>query len=333
MKIKYFLGIDLAKVSFYYRLDDASGKRIASGSWQNNPLAAIEFIKHLKTLLGGSLDPLHAGMESTGRCDAHLFPALQEAGVRVSVINPAQIKFFAVSLNRRGKNDPMDAATIARFVRERRPRATMPLTITQRRLKEIVAEIDHLVAEGVRVGARLSEVGSSCREVASSLSRQKKFIDKQIAALQADILSLAQADQELATEFKLLNSIPGIANRTAARVLAQLSGKDFQSARQMAAYAGLTPRENTSGTSLKGKTRLSKQGNGKLRHALYLPAMTFWRNCNEVKSWADAIALRTNSKKAALGAVMRKLLHVIFGVLKHHKPFNPAFVSNPVCDA
>lgn len=333
MKIKYFLGIDLAKVSFYYRLDDASGKRIASGSWPNNQPAVIQFIEHLKTLLHGSLKGLHAGMESTGRCEAHLFPALQEAGARVSIINPAQIKFFAVSLNRRSKNDPMDASTIARFVRERHPRTTLPLTISQRRLKEIVAEIDHLVAEGVRVRARLSEVAPACREVASSLSHQKKFIDKQIAALEVDILSMVQADLELATEFKLLNSIPGVANRTASRILAQLSGKDFQSARQMAAYAGLTPRENTSGTSLKGKTRLSKQGNGKLRHALYLPAMTFWRHCHEVKPWADAIALRTHSKKAALGAVMRKLLHVIFGVLKHHKPFNPAFVSRPVCDA
>jgi len=333
MKIKYILGIDLAKLSFFYRLDDASGNRIASGTWQNNPQAAKQFIKHLKTLLGGSLEELHAGMESTGRCDAHLFPTLQGAGARVSLINPAQIKFFAISLNRRGKNDPMDAATIAHFVRERHPRATVPLTITQRRLKEIVAEIEHLVTERVRVKARLSEVGPACREVALSLNHQKKFIDQQIAKLEADILSLVQADQELAAEFQLLNSIPGVANRTASRILAQLSGKDFQSARQMAAYAGLTPRENTSGTSLKGKTRLSKQGNGKLRHALYLPAMVFWRHCNEVKPWADAIALRTHSKKAALGAVMRKLLHVIFGVLKHHKPFNPAFVSSPVCDA
>jgi transposase len=332
MKIKYILGIDLAKLSFFYRLDDASGKRIASGTWQNNPKAVIQFIEHLKTLLEGSLEQLHAGMESTGRCEAHLFPALQEAGARVSIINPAQIKFFAISLNRRGKNDPMDAATIARFVRERQPRATVPLTTSQGRLKEIVAEIDHLVAEGVRVGARLSEVGPACREVASSLSRQKKFIDKQIAALELNILSLLQADQELAAEFKLLNSIPGIANRTAARILAQLAGKDFQSARQMAAYAGLTPRENTSGTSLKGKTRLSKQGNSKLRQALYMPALAFWHHCNEVKPWADAIALRNHSKKSALGAVMRKLTHVIFGVLKHHKPFNPAFVSAPVCD-
>ena len=333
MKINHILGIDLAKVSFHYRLDDASGRRIDSGGWQNNPQAVLAFIKHLKTLLGGSLDTLHAGMESTGRCDAHLFPALQGAGARVSIINPAQIKFFAVSLNRRGKNDPMDASTIAHFVRERHPRATVPLTITQRRLKEIVAEIDHLVTEGVRVAARLNEVGPACREVASSLSRQKKFIDKQILSLQADILSLVQSDQALAAQFKLLNSIPGVADRTAARILAQLSGKDFQSARQLAAYAGLTPLENSSGTSLKGRTRLSKQGNGKLRHALYLPAMTFWRHCNEVKYWADAIALRTHSRKAALGAVMRKLLHVIFGILKHHKPFNPAFVASPVCDA
>ena len=251
----------------------------------------------------------------------------------MSIINPAQIKFFAASLNRRGKNDPMDATTIARFVRERQPMATVPLTIAQRRLKEIVLEIDHLVAERVRVTARLSEVGPACREVASSLRAQKKFIDKQIAALETDILSFVQADQEFATEFKLLNSIPGIANRTASRILAQLSGKNFQSARQMAAYAGLTPRENTSGTSLNGKTRLSKQGNSKLREALYLPALAFWRHCKEVKPWADAIALRNHSKKSALGAVMRKLLHVIFGVLKHHKPFNPAFVSAPVCVA
>lgn len=332
MKRKYILGIDIAKKSFHYRLETEAGTMVEAASWSNSPADIGAFIRHLITQLG-DLKALHAGMEATGRYGNHLFLALHEAGAWVSVINPAQVKYFAVSLNRRGKNDPMDAALVARYVRERTPRATLPVDAASARLKELVGEIDNLVNESVRIGNRLSEVGGACKEVAASLRRRKNVILTEIARLEKTVLELVSSQPQMADQHRLLCTIKGIGARTAARLLAHLAGKAFLTARQLAAYAGLTPRENTSGTSLKGKTRLCKQGNSRLRRSLYLPAMVLWRCSPEVKLWADAIALRTRSRKAALGAVMRKLIHIVFGVLKHSKPFNPSFLTTPVADA
>lgn len=333
MKDKHILGIDIAKATFHYRLQTASGEVLEAGSWSNTPAEITRFVRHLSQRLEDRWKTLHAGMEATGRYGHALFLALHQAGVWVSVLNPAQVKFFAASLNQRGKNDPMDAALIARYVRERAPRATVPVEPNLARLKELVGEIDALVDESVRLANRLGEVGTACQEVAASLRRRQKLAASEIQKLEKIIGELIASDPDLAQRHRLLCSIKGIAERSAARVLAHLAGKAFQSARQMAAYAGLTPRQNTSGTSLRGKTRLCKQGNAKLRKALYLPALVLWKHCPEVRPWADAIALRTHSKKAALGAVMRKLAHIIFGVLKHQKSFNPAFLSSPVAEA
>lgn len=329
LKSKHILGIDIAKKSFSYRLESEAGEQLEAGSWPNHRAEIERFIRHLMAQIG-DLKALHAGMEATGRYGSDVFVALHEAGAWVSVINPAQVKYFAASLNRRGKNDSMDAALIARYVRERHPRATLPLDAASARLKELVGEIDNLVAESVRIGNRLQEVGGACQEVAASLSRRKKLIAAEMVRLEKAVLELVHSQPLMASQHRLLCTIKGIGARTAARLLAHLAGKAFHSARQLAAYAGLTPRENTSGTSLKGKTRLCKQGNSRLRRSLYLPALVLWRHCPEVKLWADAIARRTQSKKSALGAVMRKLAHIVFGVLKHHRSFNPSLLSTPV---
>jgi transposase len=333
MKDKYILGIDISKATFHYCLQlqrRNSLRKIEAGSWSNHPADIPRFVGHLKVLIGTAT--LHAGMEATGRYGNNLFLALHEAGARVSVINPAQVKFFARSLNRRGKNDIMDASLVALYVMERNPHAVLPLDAATATLKEMVGEIDSLVCESVRISNRIAEVANTCKEVTASLRRRKNLVDAEIARLEKAILELIKSHPRMEEQHRLLCSIKGVAARTAARILAHLGGKVFTTARQLAAYAGVTPCENTSGTSLNGKTRMSKQGNSKLRRALYIPALVFWKHCPQVRQWADAIALRTHSKKAALGAVMRKLTHVIFGVLKHNTPFNPARVSSLPCE-
>ena len=330
MKDKPILGIDMAKLTFHYSLQSPDGRLLESRRWENTTKGIADFIGHLQNRVPGGCGHLRAGLEATGRYGHALFLALHQAGAWVSVINPAQIKYFGASLNQRGKNDPMDAALIARYVRERNPRATVPATASLVALKELVGEIDSLIEESVRLENRRAEVGSACPQVAASLRKRQNLVAKEIQRLEKVVGDLIGGDARLARDQRLLCSITGIAQRTAARLLAHLAEKNFDSARQMASYAGLSPAQNTSGTSLRGPTRMCKTGNGRLRKALYLPAMTLWRHCHAVRSWADAIALRTGSKKAALGAVMRKLIHIVFGVLKHQKPFNENLVSSPV---
>lgn len=325
----YFIGFDISKATFHYRIDDHTGDKLAAGVCDNTAQGIREFIGKLSKITTTFLS-IHSCMEATGRCGRELWAALTLADIAVSVVNPAQIKAYATSLNKRGKNDTMDASTIARFVRERRPYTMAPPSKSLAGLRELVGEIDHLVAEGVRVKARLGEVlGSGCKPVIGSLKRQLKTIEKETIALQGAIEVSLKEDIELGEDVALLESIPGIARRTAVRVLAQIGGKEFGGARQLAAYAGVTPADNQSGTSLHKKARMSKKGNAALRCALYMPALTMKRICQPVGSWARGIAERTGSKKAALGAVMRKLIHIIYGVLKHRRPFDLKNLEKP----
>jgi transposase len=125
----------------------------------------------------------------------------------------------------------------------------------------------------------------------------------------------------------LLDSIPGIAATTAARLLAEITDlKQYRSERQEAAYAGLVPRGRQSGSSVRGRTRLSKIGNARLRRALYFPAITALRCSPFFQAWAAGLRARGKSKMSVICAVMRKLVHVAYGVLKNGQPFDPEWV-------
>ncbi len=148
-----------------------------------------------------------------------------------------------------------------------------------------------------------------------------------VAVIESVFLELIAADESLSRQSKLLCSIPGIAQLTAAKLLAELAGKEFQSARQLAAYAGLTPAECRSGFSRYGKTVLCKIGNAFLRKALYLPAAVARRWCKPIRQWAAELESRKLHSLAIRGAIMRKLLHIVFGVLRHQQPYNPRLAA------
>lgn len=110
-------------------------------------------------------------------------------------------------------------------------------------------------------------------------------------------------------------------------MLAELSGCDFQHARQVAAYAGLVPQERQSGCSVRGKARLSKRGNGRLRKALYWPAIVAMRHNPALAAFARRLREAGKPKMVVIAAVMRKLLHLAFGVLTHQRPFDPNWIA------
>jgi len=128
---------------------------------------------------------------------------------------------------------------------------------------------------------------------------------------------------------ELLDSIPGIAETTAATLLAEITDiTQYRSARQVAAYAGLVPRERHSGSSVRGRTRLSKIGNARLRRALYFPAITALRCSPLFQAWAAGLRDRGKCKMSVIGAAMRKLVHLAYGVLKTGKPFDPQWAKS-----
>ena len=331
MKKRYFMGIDLAKASFDFCLLSAHNALLWQGRFSNDPNGIKQFL----AALGASRwkpSLIHFGLESSGVYGKALIAGLHQAGLGLSVLNPAQVKYFAFSVLRRTKNDRVDARIIAHFCLERKPLATRPLRVVEEQLKVLVHERESRVAEQNREKARAKKDPFQIA-LPSLICRQRqarlKQLQKEITQLDSAINKLIASDALLKTQSKLLCSIPGIAQTTAAKLLSELAGKEFHSARQLAAYAGLTPSEFSSGGSAYGKTHLSKIGNAFLRKALYLPAAVARRWCKPLKPWVNLLQERKLSDLAIRGAIMRKLLHIAFGILKHQKPFDPSLVFMP----
>jgi transposase len=161
--------------------------------------------------------------------------------------------------------------------------------------------------------------------VLASLQTTRAFLLEEVAQLQRQIQQQVEQSAELKRQHQLLCSIPGVGRWTAARVLAEIEEvRTAVDARQLAAYAGLTPRERILGSSVHHPPRLAKTGNSRLRRALYLPAIVAMRHNPAVYALAERLRAPGKRPMVIVGAAMRKLLHLIYGVLKSGKPFDPA---------
>jgi len=147
----------------------------------------------------------------------------------------------------------------------------------------------------------------------------------ELVRLREQIAEHIDQHPELKRRRDLLCSIPGIGETTAARLLSEMSATEFSRARQLAAYAGLVPSPRESGSSVRGRGRLSKRGNVRLRRALYWPAIVAMRHNPTLRAFAQWLRQAGKPTMVIVAALMRKLLHIAFGVLKHGRPFDPNY--------
>lgn len=331
MKKLYFLGIDVAKNCCDFTLLDAKGSRLWSAQFDNNPSSIKDWLRGLKAR-GLDLSQILFGCEATGVYSQALLLTLQKAHLGLCLLNPARVKYFGISILRRTKNDRADALLIARYLLERQPVASRPLSPLENQLKELVHEREALSIDLARERNRAEKHRFLPSKDHPVLLKQRKERLKQLKSWLGDldlaIKELIDSEPSLRARAQLLCSIPGIALCSAAKILSQLLGKEFQSAHQLALYAGLNPMQNQSGR-LKGKTALSKIGNALLRKALFMPASVAARYCAPIKLWIQQIQSRRPefSKLQIRGAVMHKLIRIVFGVLKHRSPFDPKLAS------
>ena len=267
---------------------------------------------------------VHACMEATGRYGEDLARFLDDAGHVVSVVNPAQIKAFGMSELSRTKTDKTDAGVIARFCLHHGPRPWKPAAPEIRELQDLSRYLYHLMAARQREKNRLHARIASTAVVESTLT-VVECLDGRIREIRTRIREHIRRHATLKAKHDLLVTTPGIGETTAVKILAEIPDVDsFESARAAAAFAGVTPREHLSGSSVRGKARMSKVGNARLRKALYLPAVVAMR-CNPiVRAMAERLRSRGKIPMVIVGAAMRKLLHIAYGILKHKKPFDPA---------
>lgn len=314
----YHLGIDVAKAKLDCAIRLADGKfkhRVVDNNQKGFAHLSDWLSKHDATCA-------HVCMEATGVYWEAVAEYLANRGMTVSVINPAQIKAFGTSRLVRTKTDKVDAKLIAEFCFERHPEPWQAPSPSEQALRALVLRLDSLQAMKTQEGNRL-EVARDI--VKADIVSHIAWLDKEIKSLIKKIHDHLNSDPDMRNKQELLDSIPGLGERTIALLLAfSMHPGRFASARQAAAYAGLDPRQHESGSSVKGKPRMSKIGHSILRKALYMPAMVTLYKTAWGGVFRERLAASGKPPKLIIGAMMRKLVQVAYGVLKSGNSFNPA---------
>ena len=315
-----FLGIDVGKDRLDLALLDADGCT-HSKSVRNAPAGHAALLRWLGRFTeADDLASVHACLEASGGYEDEVAATLHTAGCRLSVVNPRRTAAYASVQLRRSKTDRADAALLARFCQRERPEAWRPPSEEARELRRLTRALDALKRDRDRTRNRHGRSQGAARW---ALEAVLAAYAEQVAALEAAIEEHLAAHPELARQRDLLVSIPGVGPQTAAVVMAELGGVEaFGSARAVAAYAGLVPRRHESGTSVRRRPRLSKVGSARLRRALYFPALSAMRHNEAVRVFAERLLGRGKAKMAVVGASMRKLVQICYGVLKSGRPFD-----------
>ena len=325
-----FLGMDVAKASLDCAvLTSAGGKPLGRRSFPNSPEGVDRAARWVAQVSGAEVADTHLIVEATAAYHELAAHRLAAAGMRVSIVNPARVRSFAKALGILGKTDRIDAHLLARYGLLVRPKLWSPPAKALLDLQSLVARRDDLEADLRREENRLEQARTrGCPDlVERSLLTSIAGLKAQAAEIKQGIAAHIGADADLQSGLERLMTIPAVGPKTATRMRLMLRARAFDGARQAAAFLGLVPVERTSGTSVRGRPSLSRAGNPRLRAALYMAAVVGIRKNPDIKAQYERLLGRGKCKMAALGAAMRKLVHLCFGVLKDEGGYRPGAAS------
>ena len=311
------LGLDIAKTKFDVCLLGEGAKQSA-----HFPNTETGFA-HLATWLATHQQPLtalHACMEATGNYGLALAAFLHAQGAVVSIVNPKQIKAFSEAELTRNKTDKLDAALIARFCRAQNPPAWTPPARHLRELRELVRRCAALKEHRTQEINR-QKAGFASDALKASLERSLAHLDTEIDTITGQIHALLTADAELAANYKLLRTIPGIGEVSAAVLLAEIPNIAAFSKKGVAAFAGLSPTEHSSGAR-NHPGGISRIGNAAIRSTLYLGALSARRHNPRFKAFVARMTKEGRPNKVILIAIARKLLLLAQAIIQKQKPFD-----------
>ena len=317
------IGIDISKDKFDVAIYNS--ERFKEATFTNDKKGFRSLLNWLKKMKAKDA-PIC--MEATGRYAEALAMFLHERDVTVSIVNPARIKAYAESQLQRNKTDRQDAKVIAHFAATQNYSPWSPPPPEVQELQALVRRLETLKEERTREINRKKSIVTS-KAVLKSIDKHIKFINDQIAQIEKQIDDLFDQHPDLKEQRELLESIPGFGPVTSANFIAEVGDINrFDCARQLAAYVGLTPRTHQSGSSVNKPSKMSKRGNVRLRTSFYMPAMAAIRSNPFVTDLATRMKKRGKSPMCIIGASMRKLVHLAYGVLKHRQPFDPHYRDN-----
>ena len=338
----HWVGVDVAKKTF-----DAALVRDGQ-KWPCTPLSSVpvhsfvrtregvgEFLSWLDSLITGDEAPAltRAVMEATGRYSIELAVWMAELrpSLAPAIEQPQQTAAFMKSLGLRGKTDRMEARALGFYGMERQPCACQPASKEESLLRDLVRYRDFLVEQRVAEQNRAQEM-KHCPLVAKIAGGRLALIDNDIKKVEAEMRKVCESAPELKNDIAHLSTIYGVGFIVAAIVRSELGDlRRFAKAKQLTAYAGLSPSVRQSGTSVNGRAHMNKRGNPRVRKALYLSAMVAVREKNELQQCYVKLRDEGKSAMSALGAVMRKLLVLMRAILISGKPFDPLWKTQPQC--
>lgn len=314
-----FVGIDVAKDKFDVCLVEED-KSCQQTLFDNTHSGFKELVAWLKK----RCKTPWVCMEATGHYSELLADFLVSQNIKTSVVNPLQIKYFAKLKLSRNKNDTVDAKIIAEYCRLMKPSLFNPRSSQQKYIRELIQ-----LEATIRAQCTQLKVQAGCAQskaIIKEFTKTIKVLEKRLKSLEESIKAIVEANHEWKHLVTLITSIKGFGTTSAYRLLAYLPDiKLFKNAKQLAAFIGVSPKQKTSGKYM-GQTKLSKLGNSQLRNILYMPALCAKRFNEALRPFVSRLESNGLCPKAIVGAVMRKLVHIIFGMLKNKSPFNPELV-------
>ena len=313
------LGIDVSKLKLDVALLSADGK-FKSKVFGNDSGGHAALLEWIDEHVPAGRTTVHACMESTGVYHEGVANELFDAGVRVSIVNPMLVKRFAESEGLRAKTDRVDAKALARFARERQPEAWEAPSKGVRTLQALVARLDALMEMQQMERSRLAIAHDA---VKASHNAMLQTLAASIDAVREAIQQSVDDDPDLRRRRDLLETIPGLGDRTIPQLLAYIGRPErFHSGSALAAYAGLIPWIRQSGTSLNQRRGLHPMGHSQLRRCLYFPAMVAGRHNPVIARFWKQLQAKGKPGKVIVAACMHKLLAIIYAVLRSGEPFD-----------
>jgi transposase len=333
--VKQVAGVDVAKdelvVSFGKMHDDWTPELCAFKTFANTAKGYELMLRWLGKVAEPQL-PVRFVMEATGVYHEAFAYYLDSKSLEVSIVLPNKISNYARSLSKNTVTDKTASEAIMLFGLERKldrwhkpKRAYRDLRVLTRERSQLIEERtmlkNQLHAEQVRV--------DSSDQIINRINKRIVLLNKQLLEIKKELSDAAVGDQQIKQDLKLLCSLPGVGELTAATILGETNGFDLiRSKRQLTSYAGLDVREKQSGTSVKGKSRISKKGNRHLRKAMHLPALSAIKKDDRFKAVFARLVSKHGIKMKAAVAVQRKLLEMAYTIFKTQKPYDENYFIN-----
>ena len=315
------VGIDLSKLKFDAAVlcDGKTKDRVFANNIDG-------FEKFVAWLAPHPLNDLHICMEGTGRFWEPLAEYLVARGFAVSVVNPLQIKGFADSELRRSKTDRIDARIISRFCKALVPAVWTPPSPQIKKMRDYQRHLDSLIEDRTRQINRFKS-GELDDCVKESIGRNLKHLGSEIEWFEKQIELMIKDSEELSPARKIMTII-GVGQATAAKVIGELGSIDrFQRTREAEIFCGLAPRQYESGSSVRGKSKLSKRCNTRIRAALFMASLSGMRHNPQLRTFAERLRSKNKLGKVIVCAVARKLLRMIFAILRSGNDYDPTYCS------